>query len=100
MNAGKDFLKGNPKNYVTDEQIKNIVEIYNTKKEIDNFSIFANKDEVIKKDYNISPSRYINTDVAVEYLPIKDVLVELAEVEMRASEADKNLQEVLKKLEF
>lgn len=100
INAGKEFLKGNPKNYISEEQIKKIADTYNAKKEIENFSTFIDKDEVIKNDYNISPSRYINLGIAEEYRPVEEILAELAEVETKAKEADKNLAKVLKELGF
>lgn len=100
INASKEFVKGEPKNYISEEQIKKIADTFNTKKEIDNFSMFIGKEDAIKNDYNISPSRYIHNGVAEEYKPVEDILVELADVEAKAKEADKNLQKVLKKLGF
>jgi len=100
INAGKEFLKGSPKNYISDAQIKKIAETYNAKKEIENFSLFIGKDQIIKDDYNISPSRYINLGGMEEYKPVEVILIELAEVEAKAKEADKNLQKVLNELGF
>lgn len=100
MNATKEFVKGDPKNYVTDEQISKIVETYNKKKVLENFSIIITKEEAEKNDYNISPSRYINIGGVEEYAPVEDILIELKDLEEKAKEADKNLQKVLKELGF
>jgi len=100
INASKEFIKGDPKNYINDEQIKNIADIYNAKKETDGFSKFVNKDELVKNDYNISPTRYIHNGSAEEYKPVEEILGELAEVEDKAKMADKNLQKVLKDIGF
>lgn len=100
INAGKEFVKGDPKNYISEEQIKKIADTFNTKKEIKKFSIFVGKDEVVKNDYNISPSRYIQIEEVQEYKPVEDILSDLAKVETKAKEADKNLQKVLKELGF
>jgi len=100
INAGKEFIKGDPKNYVSDEQMKKIVEAYSTKRVIDNFSVFVGKDEIIKNDYNISPSRYIHIGDVAEYETVENILSKLAEVELKAKAADKNLQKVLKELGF
>lgn len=100
LNAGKDFEKGDPKNYISDEQIKKIADTFNAKKEVENFSMIVHKDEMVKNDYNISPSRYIHLGGVEEYEPIEDILSDLAEVEVKAKEADKNLQKVLKELGF
>jgi type I restriction enzyme M protein len=100
INASNEFVKGDPKNYISDEQITKIAEIYHAKKEIEKFSLFVSKDDIVKNDYNISPSRYIHLGVAEEYKPIETILVELAEVEEKAKEADLNLKKVLKELGY
>jgi type I restriction enzyme M protein len=100
INAGKEFIKGDPKNYINDEQIKKITDIYNTKKEADGFSKFVGKDELVKNDYNISPTRYIHNGRAEVYKPIEEILVELTEAEAKVKTVDKNLHKVLKELGF
>jgi type I restriction enzyme M protein len=100
INASHEFVKGDPKNYIDDTQIKKIVDAFNSKKEVDNFSMFVSLKDVIKNDYNISPSRYIHLGGVEEYVPVEDLLKELAEVEAKAKEADKNLQRVLNELGF
>lgn len=100
LNAGKEFVKGDPKNYISEEQIKKIVKTYATKKEIDNSSRFALKEEIVKNDYNISPSRYIQIGEVEEYKPVEEILGELVEVEAKGKEADENLKKVLKELGF
>ena len=62
--------------------------------------MFVSLKDVIKNDYNISPSRYIHLGGVEEYVPVEDLLKELAEVEAKAKEADKNLQRVLNELGF
>lgn len=100
INASHEFEKGNPKNYISEEQIRKIADAFNAKKLIENFSVFVSKSDVAKNDYNISPSRYIHLGGAEEYVPVEDILNELVEVEMKANEADKRLQKVLKELGF
>lgn len=100
INAGKEFVKGDPKNYIGGEQIKKITGAYNANKKIENFSVFVDKDEIVKNDYNISPSRYIHLGDVEEYEPVEDILSNLMDIEAKAKEADKNLQVVLKELGF
>ncbi len=100
INASKEFIKGDPKNYVSDEQIKNIAEVFNSKREIEDFSKFIEQAEIAKNDYNISPSRYIHNGVREEYKPIEDILIELEEIEKQAIYADENLKRVLSELGF
>jgi type I restriction enzyme M protein len=100
INASKEFVKGDPKNYISEDQIKKIATTFKTKKEIENFSLFIDKTETTKNDYNISPSRYIHLEGTEEYEPVEDILIDLANVEAKAKDADKNLQKVLKDLGF
>lgn len=100
VNASKEFVKGDPKNYVSDKQIEEIAETYLSKKEVEGFSQFIGKEEIARNDYNISPSRYIHNGAIEEYELIEDILVELKEAEVKAKEADQNLQKVLNELGF
>jgi type I restriction enzyme M protein len=100
VNAGKEFIKGDPKNYISEKQIKKIADTFNDKDEIDKFSMLVNKGDIAKNDYNISPSRYIHIGSTEEYEPVENILIDLAEVETKAKEADKKLRKVLKELGF
>lgn len=100
VNASHEFAKGDPKNYIDEKQIKKIADTFISKKEVENFSMFVSKAKIIKNDYNISPSRYVHLGGMEEYETVQDILSELAEVEKKAKEADKNLQKMLKELGF
>lgn len=100
INASNEFEKGSPKNYISEKQIKKIVDTFNTKKEMENFSVLISKADTVKNDYNISPSKYIRLSGSEVYKSLADMLSELAEVEEKAEKADKNLQMVLKNLGF
>lgn len=100
INASHQFEKGNPKNYISSEQVQKIADAFNAKQTVENFSVFISKSDIVKNDYNISPSRYIHLGGVEEYVPVADILSDLVEVETKAKEADKNLQKVLKELGF
>ena len=98
LNASKEFEKGDPKNYITEKGITHIAKTFKVWKEEDKFSHVAHKDEIVKNDYNISPSRYIHTGESEEYRPIADIVEELREVEKESAEVDQQLNGILKKL--
>ncbi|MGD0596790.1 MAG: N-6 DNA methylase [Sedimentisphaerales bacterium] len=100
VNASLEFEKGDPKNYITEEGQKKIVDAFLKRKEIDKLSKIVTKDEVIKKDYNISPSRYIQTADAEEHRPIPEIVEELYELEGEAKAIDKDLKDILKKIGY
>jgi type I restriction enzyme M protein len=98
VNAGRDFTKGDPKNYLPDESIGRIVETFRNWKEQDKFSRIVDKDEIAKKDYNISPSLHIHTGKDAEYRSIAEIVEELDVLDEEARESGKQLREVLAKM--
>ncbi len=100
INTSNEFEKGNPKNFISEKQIKKIADTFNNKKEVDNFSMFVLKADTIKNDCNISPSTYIHLGGVEEHELVENILSELIEVEVKAKEADKNLRKVLKEFGF
>lgn len=95
INASKLFAKGRPKNYLSDEAIKQVADIYHGWKEEEGISKVINKDEIARGDYNLSPSRYVAQNGGEEVLPLEEAVVLLKEAEEERREADESLKEVL-----
>lgn len=100
INASKLFKKGSPKNYLTKEAIEQIYIIYKGWKDEDNLSRIVKHEELVKTDYNLSPSRYIVGGDVEEILPLEEAIVLLEEAEEERKEADKKLEEILRTLEL
>lgn len=100
INASKDFQKGQPKNFIPDENQDKIVDAYLHWKEIDKFSKVIDKDEIVKNDYNLSPTRYIHTAEEETYRPIGEILEDLKELEQEQKEIDKELKDIFQKLGY
>ena len=98
INASQIFSKGDPKNYISDDGIDRITSAYLARKKKDKLSIVVSKAEIVKKDYNISPSRYIHTSEAEEFRPPGEIVDELDTLETEAVETNATLRAVLKKL--
>jgi type I restriction enzyme M protein len=56
------------------------------------------REEIAKNDFNISPSRYIQTGEADEYRPIADIMEELRDLETDAAQVEEELKELLANL--
>ncbi len=56
VNASRVFAKGDPKNYIPEDGIDRIVAACLAWTEEDKFSRVVDKSEIVKNDYNISPS--------------------------------------------
>lgn len=100
INGSKLFEKGRPKNFFPESSINQIAEIYLKWKEENGISKIIPREEVIKNDYNLSPSRYVITDGGDETLPLEDAVVQLKEAEEEQAGADRQLDEVLRRLGF
>ena len=98
VNASKLFAKGRPKNYLTDEDTEHISDIYLNWKEEEGISKIITRGEVVKNDYNLSPSRYVAGNEVDDTLPLEDAVVLLNEAEEERREADGRLGEILKNM--
>jgi len=95
LNASREFEKGDPKNYIPEEGILRIAETFRTWHEVDKYSRIVSKNEIIKNDYNISPSRYIHTGDEQEYRPITEIIDELRVIEEESHRVDEKLKQIM-----
>ena len=98
LNASREFVKGDPKNYIPDDAITRIADTFTAWKKMEKYSRIVTHDEIAKNDFNISPSRYIHTGEADEYRPIAEIVEELEVLEEEARETDTALKSILRKL--
>ena len=98
LNAGREFEKGDPKNYITDAGITRVAETFKAWREVDKFSRIVSRDEIVKNDYNISPSRYIHTGEGQESRPLGEIVQELRELEAEEKQIFEKLSDVFAKL--
>ena len=98
LNASREFVKGDPKNYLPEEAVVRIADTFLAWKEVEKYSRIVGTDEIAKNDYNISPSRYIHTGAADEYRPLAEIVEELDALELEAKATDKALKTIIGRL--
>lgn len=98
VNASREFEKGRPKNFIPDKAITKIASAFHAGKDIDRFVKVITLEEVMKNDYNLSPSRYVAIDGGEEVLPLEDAVVLLKEAEEERATADEAFDEAMKQL--
>ena len=59
INASEEVKEGKPKNFLSNEGIEKILEVYTLWENVDFFSKVITPDEIRIFDYNLSPSRYV-----------------------------------------
>jgi type I restriction enzyme M protein len=94
LNASQEFEKGDPKNYIAEDGITRIAETFRTWQEVDKFSRILDKEELIKNDYNISPSRYIHTGDDEEYRLLAEIVDDLDTLEAEISNTNSELAKI------
>jgi type I restriction enzyme M protein len=95
INASKEFAKGKPKNYLTDENISRIADACLNWREVGKLSKVIAVEEAVRNDHNLSPSRYVAVDGAEEVLPVEEALVLLAEAGEEREAVDLELTRIL-----
>ncbi len=100
INASKEFLKGRPKNYLTQDNIVRISDAYLNWREVEGLSKIISNDDAARNDFNLSPSRYVASDSKEEVLPVEEALVLLAEAEEERAAVDRELDAVLSKMGY
>jgi type I restriction enzyme M protein len=98
LNASREFVKGEPKNHIPDDAIGRIADAFNAWEEVEKYSRVLTREDVAKNDFNISPSRYIQTGTADEYRPIADIVEELEGLEAEAAKTNTQLKVILRSL--
>jgi type I restriction enzyme M protein len=59
LNASKHFKKGRPKNYLPEEDIRTLAEIFNRGEPVEGEVAIITRDQAEVADYNLSPSRWV-----------------------------------------
>ncbi len=95
INASKQFEKGRPKNFLTQDNIQTVGGIYLHWKSEESLSTIISSEEAIQNDYNLSPSRYVATDEQEEVMSIEEAVVLLKEAEEERKDIDDKLNEIL-----
>lgn len=98
LNASNLFEKGRPKNFLPDSSIEKITDLYLNWKEEEGSSKVITREEAVKNDYNLSPSRYVAQNGKDDTLTLEDAVVQLKEAEEEREGADKKLRELLTQL--
>lgn len=103
VNAGLEFKKGRPKNYLPDDSIRKIAQAFIKGQDIGKFVKVITNEEAADGDYNLSPSRYVDTSTQEEYRPIPEILEELwgkDGLEAQAHKMDADLKKIFAQMGF
>ena len=94
VNAGNEFQKGRPKNFIPDEGTKKIADAFHAGKDVERFVKAVSIEEIAKNDYNLSPSRYIEATAPTEHRDVQTLLDELTKLDEEAMQSDGELKDI------
>ncbi len=100
INASKLFSKGRPKNFLEEQHVERLADLYHQWRAEEGLSAVITKADAAKGDFNLSPSRYVAANGQEDVLPLEEAVVLLAETEEERAEADRQLDDVLARLGF
>lgn len=98
VNASREFKKGAPKNYLSDEAIQIIAEAFHKGESVGCFSSVITNEQAAEKDFNLSPSRFIESGGDLEFRDLLSIVADLEKAEADAEVIRGELKGVLKQL--
>ena len=98
VNASAYFMKGKPKNALTEKGIAAIAEVYRRWETREKLSYIIKLEEARAADYNLSPSQFVEVNDKVKYRSLGDILADLAIARSEREHADAELTNILSKL--
>ena len=98
VNASQLFVKGRPKNELSDEYVAQVHTLFVNWESVEQQCDVVTTEQIASNDFNLSPSRYVAGAVAGEVLPLDEAVKLLREAEAKRAEADRQLWVVLKEL--
>jgi type I restriction enzyme M protein len=100
INASREFEKGRPKNFLPDASIRKIAEAHHAWKQVEKFARIIALAEAEQNDYNLSPSRYVDSGEAEQHRDVQSIIDDLASAEADAAALDDELNSILKGLGY
>lgn len=100
VNASAYFVKLKPKNYLTEEGIQAITNVFKEWKIEEKLSKVIELEIIQEADYNLSPSQFVETGEKITHRSLSAILEDLAVAKVERERADEELENVLAKLSF
>ncbi len=100
VNASGEFQKGRPKNFIPDASIRKIADAFHAGQDAERLVRVVGVEEIAKNDYNLSPSRYVETAAPAEHRDVQTLLDELSQLDIEARRLDGDLREIFTGLDY
>lgn len=95
LNAGKRFVKGKPKNHMSDDDIAGVVATYLGGEAVEGEMAVIEKAEIVAADYNLMPTLWVKQPDDRVHREIEEILADIASHREQARAADLVLAQML-----
>jgi len=92
IDASQHFEKVKTQNYLRDEDVDRILDVYEKRLNIEKYSRTASLDEVKENDYNLNIPRYVDTFEEEETIDINSISGELKALEVQMKTTDSEIE--------
>lgn len=99
IDASGLFKKETNNNTLTDDHIARIMEVFDTKTDVDHFAKSIDSNAIAKNDYNLSVSSYVEAKDTREVVDIQQLNAELKTTVARIDQLRKDIDEIVAGLE-
>lgn len=99
IDASKEFLKATNNNKLTNTNISNIVKLFTDRKNKQYVAKLASYDELMKNDFNLSVSTYVEKEDVREVVDIKKLNKELDEIVQKENVLRSEITKIIKDIE-
>jgi len=98
IDASKHFEKGKNQNRLRQSDIDKVIEIYETREEVEKYSHVAMLDEIAENDYNLNIPRYVDTFEEEAEIDLDAVVAEIRKLDAESAAVDAKIAKYTKEL--
>ncbi|PZE95218.1 N-6 DNA methylase [Curtobacterium sp. MCBD17_008] len=95
LNASKRFVKGKPKNHMSDDDVAGVVATYLGGVDVEGEMAVVDRSEIVAADYNLMPTLWVKHVDDRVHREIEDILADIAIQRQLAIDADRTLAQML-----
>ena len=99
IDASKEYKRENKKNKMTEENIENIIDIYNERKTINEKSYLASYEEIKNNRFTLTPTNYIQKEDKKEEIDPLELQKEILKARKRYLKASMELDALIEEIE-
>lgn len=98
MNASRVVRRGQPKNFIAEDQIRPLAAAFLKGEPVDGQVAVITNEQAAEADYNLSPSRWVNQTSKAEFRSVGELLAELLVLEGESARQSASLRALLAKV--